>query len=86
VEKNRSLNSTFSSGTMITSVRTGDRPSQAEPITFVPGPVLASGGQIDLTKSSNTEFHVTLYSALEQGDVEMSPGSSKVLNEEPIVS
>ena len=68
----------------MTSARNGDRPSQAERMTFAPGPVLASGGQINsTTKSPNTGIHVTLYSALESGDM---GADSKVWGEEPTVS
>jgi len=55
-------------------------------MTFAPGPVLASGGQIgSTTKSLNTGIHVTLYSALESGDMGTS-ADSKVWGEEPTVS
>jgi len=50
VEKNRSLNSTFCSFGTVIDVR-GDQPSQVGSMASASGPVLASGGQIDLMKS-----------------------------------
>jgi len=51
VEKNRSLKTTYGSFSTIIDARS-DRASKAEPISFAPGPVLASGGQIESAISS----------------------------------
>ena len=80
VEKNRSLNSTFGSFGTIIDVHGG----RMEPMSFAPGPVLASGGQIDsATKPPNAEIHVTF---MEPGDEETSTGRHKVSSEEHAVS
>jgi hypothetical protein len=73
VEKNRSLNPTYSLFGTLTDVCGG------EPISFEPRPVLASGGQIGLTGPPSD--CVTLDSILEPEDTEMDVGSSKILSE-----
>jgi hypothetical protein len=81
VEKNRSLNTTLaysSFGTLIDIRRDG--PS---PMRFAPGPVLVSGGQIDLSmKPSSTDIHVAFDHTLEPGGAGISAGSSKVSSED----
>jgi hypothetical protein len=70
VERNRSLNPTYSLFGTITDVCGG------EPISFEPRPVLASGDQIGPPSDC-----VTVDSILEPEDTEMGVGSSKVLSE-----
>ena len=87
METNRLLSPTFCSfGTISNNVRE-DRPSQTGPMGFAPGPVLSSGGQIDLaTKLLSTDIHVTFDPALEPGDEGMSARNSKVLSKGHAVS
>ena len=48
------------------------------PMSFALGPILASGGQVDVaTKSRNTDIHVTLDSKLEPGDLGIGARSSE---------
>jgi len=54
-----------------------------EPMSFARGPVLVSGGQIDLsTKPLSTDIHVSFDHTLEPGGARMSAGSSRVSSEE----
>ena len=86
MEKNRSLNSTFSSFGTIIDIH-GDQPPQVEPMSIAPGLVLASGRQIDLaTKLSNTDIRISFDSTLEPGDEGMGAASSKVSSEKHAVS
>jgi hypothetical protein len=82
VEKNRSLNTTFCSFGTTVDVRGGRMP--VEPMSFAPGPVLASGGRIDLApRSPNADIHVSF---MELGNEGMSVGRHKVSSEEHPVS
>jgi len=83
VEQNHSLNSTYCSFGTINGTR-GGLSSQTGPMSFAPGPVLTSSGQIDpATEPQNTgvHVHVSFNSTLEPGDTEMDAGSDKVLSE-----
>jgi hypothetical protein len=80
VEQNCSLYSTRCSFGTTTGVRGGPT-SQTGGMSFAPGPVLTSSGQIDLvTEPQNTgiHVHVSFGSMLEPGEVEMDAGSNKV--------
>jgi hypothetical protein len=85
VEKNRSLNSTYRSFSTIIDIRK-DGPSQTEPMSFAPGPVLVSGGQIDLStkQSSSIDIQLAFDHTLKHaaGGARMSSGSSRVSSEE----
>jgi hypothetical protein len=86
VEKNRSFNSTYGSFGTIIDVRR-DRPSQAEPMAFASGSVLASGGETDSVGIPlHTTIHVTFDHMLEPGGAVMGAGNSKVSNEEHAAS
>jgi len=81
VEQNHSLNSTYCSFGTITGFGGGLSP-QTGPMSFAPGPVLTSSGQIDLaTEPQNTGVHVSFNSILEPGDAEMDAGSDEVSSE-----
>jgi hypothetical protein len=73
VEKNRSLNPTYALFGTLTDGYEG------EPISSEPRPVLASGGQIGLTRPPSD--CVTDDSILGPEDTEMGVGSSKILSE-----
>jgi len=87
VEQNRSINSTYCSFGATTGARGGPT-SQTGPMSFAPGPVLTSSGQIDLaTEPQNTDIHVhvSFSSMLEPGDAEMDAGSNKVSGEKYVI-
>ena len=76
VEKSRSSSSGYTSFEIVIAgdVR-GGLPLQTEPMSFAPGPMLSSGGRIDLaTTASNADM---LGSRLEPGDAGMRTRSSK---------
>ena len=76
VEKNRSLSSTYSSfGTIIATDGRGGRRSETGPMSFAPGPILASGGQVDVV--TNTDIRVVLDSKVESGDLGIVSRSSE---------
>jgi hypothetical protein len=86
VEKNSSLDSTYISIGTIIDAR-GDRPLQAEPMTFASGSVLASGGERDpVTKSPHTNIHATFDHMLKPRDMGMGTGNSKLSNGEHAAS
>ena len=77
MEKNSSLDSTYISIGTIIDVR-GERPSQAEPMTFASGSV-PSGGETDsVMKPPQTTIHVTYDHMLEPGDAGMGAETFKV--------
>jgi hypothetical protein len=79
MEKSRSSSSGYTSfETVIAGDVRGGLPLQTEPMSFAPGPMLSSGGRIDLaTTASNTDIHVTFDSSLEPGDAGMRTRISK---------
>jgi hypothetical protein len=76
VEKSRSASSGYTSfETVIANGVRGGLPSQTEPMSFAPGPMLSSLDRIDLaTTASNADIHD---SRLEPGDARMRTRSSK---------
>ena len=73
VEKSRSASSGYTS--FETVIASGGLPSQTEPMSFAPAPMLSSRDRIDLaTIASNTDIHD---SRLEPGDAGMRTRSSK---------
>jgi len=81
VENNRSLDTTYFSSSSIIDVRGGQR-SRMEPMSFAAGPVLATGGQIEIaTKPPNTDIHISFVSALEPSDSESGAGSDRTSGE-----
>jgi len=52
VETNRSLDTTYFSSSSIIDVR-GSQRSRMEPMSFAPGPVLATGSQIEIESQAS---------------------------------